>query len=294
VAGRNAAPRRRLIAATFGLELAGESLNEKWWDVRQVIEWGCRLLRRDSPREVERLWYLASIAVAEGAIDTQLLKAPGQQLGLTNHLAHAHARFADDSRFPFSDVVANELLVNEPRRDEPWEPDATLKARAPFESQAAATLRGRAYLRRQIERLREFQTDRTVGLEARLRTGRLLYVLHEPAEALVEFNEVLKNTDDPFLVHLAHLFSARAHEQLGDRNLAARAYRQALEAVPGAQAASMQFAVIQSADGRPTEAVALMKSSFALQPRDPWRLYAHSSYRFWSQYMSALRREIWP
>jgi hypothetical protein len=71
----------------------------------------------------------------------------------------------------------------------------------------------------------------------------------------VEFNEVLKNTDDPFLVHLAHLFSARAHEQLGDRNLAARAYR---------------------------------------QPRDPWRLYAHSSYRFWSQYMSALRREIWP
>ena len=56
----------------------------------------------------------------------------------------------------------------------------------------------------------------------------------------------------------------------------------------------MHLAAILAADGRPTEAYAVMKSSFALQPRDPWRVYGYGSFRFWPQYMTALKREIWP
>jgi tetratricopeptide (TPR) repeat protein len=293
-AGRDAAPRRRLIAATFGLEVASARFREEWGNVRHVIEWGCRLVRRGPPSEGERLWHLASVSLIEGAGDTGLLMAPGRRPGLTNHLSHAHSRFPADIRFPFSDAVAHERGVDERGRDEPWEPDAALKRRAPFESRAELELLRRENTRRYLERLRQVQADPTVGVEAQLRAGRLLHILHESAQAITAFNEVLKRSDDPFFVHLAHLFSGRSYEQLEERDRASTAYRQALEAVPGAQAASMHLAALLAADGRPTEAYAVMKSSFALQPRDPWRVYGYGSFRFWPQYMAALRREIWP
>jgi tetratricopeptide (TPR) repeat protein len=293
-AGRDGTPRRRLIAATFGLEVARARYRDEWLNVRHVIEWGCRLVRRGPPSEAERLWHLASVSLIEGARDTGLLIAPGRRPGLTNHLGHAHARFPADIRFPFSDAVAHESGVGERGRDEPWEPEAALKRRAPFESLAKLELLRRTNIRRYLERLRQVEADPTVGVEAQLRAGRLLYILHEPAQSITAFNEVLKRSDDPFFVHLAYLFSGRSYEQLGERDRASTAYRQALEAVPGAQAASMHLAAILAADGRPTEAYAVMKSSCALQPRDPWRVYGYGSFRFWPQHVAALRREIWP
>jgi tetratricopeptide (TPR) repeat protein len=293
-AGRDVTPHRRLVAATFALEVAGARFEEEWLKVRHLVEWGCRLVGKDPPREVQRLWYLASVSLADGARDLLLLRGARPDPPLLNHLGHAHDRFPDELRFLFASAVSYESGVDEPKRDEVWESEASLKTLAPFELDARFKLSRRATVRRLIDRFGEFRGDRSLGAEAHLRTGRLLYVLHEPAEAMLHFDEVLRRTDDPFLVHLARLFSGRAFEQLGDRDRASRAYRQSLEAVPGAQSASMLLAALVSADGRPGEAYAVMKTSFdvAPQPRDPWRLYGYGSYRFWPQYIAALRREI--
>jgi tetratricopeptide (TPR) repeat protein len=295
-AGPAAVPHSRLAAATFGLELAGRTpLNADWFEVRQVIEWGCRLLRKNPPRDAERLWYLASVSLAEGAHDVLLLRGTIPEKPNLNHLGHARDRFPDDRRFVFAAVVSEEnSSTGEGPRDEPRESDASLKKRA-SEFDAFVELSRRNAIRRLIERFDEFRRDGSLGAEADLRMGRLLLVLHQPAEAFPLFGEVLGTTNDPFLVHLAHLFAGRAFEQLGQRDRARRAYQQSLEAMPGAQAASMQLAAMFSADGRPAEAYAVMKSSFGIdpQPRDPWRLYGYGSYRFWPQYIAALRQQVW-
>ena len=294
-------PRRRLTAATFGLELAGRTpQNEDWFRVRQVIEWGCRLLQKNSRREAERFWYLASVSLVEGAHDALLLPAYRGDQPNRNHLGHAMDRFPGDRRFVFADLVSQEFrTAGEADRDQAWESDASLKKRAVSDElsqlDARVKLSNRAAIRRLIEGFGEFRRDASLGAEANLRIGRLLFVLHEAAQAIPLFDEVLRTTKDPFLVHLAHLFAGRAFEQLGQRDDARRAYQYSLQVVPGAQAASMQLAAMLSADRRPTDAYAVMKSSFGVGPqlRDPWRLYGYGSYRFWPQYIAALRQLVW-
>jgi tetratricopeptide (TPR) repeat protein len=304
-AGPDAAPARRLAAATFGLELAdGTSFDEDWFRVRQVIEWGCRLLQKQPRQDAERLWYLASISLAEGAHDVRLLGAhylwlledrPEQPD--VSHLDHARDRFPDDSRFAFASLVSQEstFFAVEGDRDEPWESDASLNRRAASELDAKIKLSARLAIRRLIDRFGEFRRDASLSAEADLRIGRLLFVLHEPARAISQFDEVLRKTHDPFLVHLAHLFAGRALEQLGDLDRARAAYEESLKVVPAAQAASMLLAARFSADGRRTDAQAVMQSSFSVdsRARDPWRLYGYGSYRFWPQYIAALRERVW-
>jgi tetratricopeptide (TPR) repeat protein len=292
--GRDARARRRLLAATFGLELAGARFEEKWYEVRHLIEWGCNLLRKDPPREAERLWYVASISLADGARDQLLLIGARPDLPMASHVGHAHKRFPDDARFPFATRVNDESRVDEPKREETWESEASLKKRAPFELEARTKLSSRVLVRRYVDRLGEFRDDPMLGTEAHLRAGRLLYVLHEPAQALLHFTEVMRRTDDPVFVHLAHLFSARAFLQRGERDRAAAAFRQSLEVVPGAQAASMELAALLFAEGRPGAAYAVINASFAVepQPRDPWRLYGYGTFRFWPAHIAALRREV--
>ena len=304
-AGPDAAPARRLAAATFGLELAGgTSFDEDWFRVRQVIEWGCRLLQKQPRQDAERLWYLASMSLAEGADDARLLGAHYLVLLRedrpeppdVSHLDHARDRFPDDARFAFASLVSQESsFAGEGDRDEPWESDASLDRRAESELGAKIKLSFRLAIRRLIDRLGEFRGDASLGAEADLRIGRLLFVLHEPARAISQFDEVLRKTHDPFLVHLAHLFAGRALEQLGDLDRARAAYEESLKVVPGAQGASMLLAARFSTDGRWTDAYAVMQSSFAVdpQPRDPWRLYGYGSYRFWPQYIAALRERVW-
>jgi tetratricopeptide (TPR) repeat protein len=304
-AGPDAAPARRLAAATFGLELAGgTSFDEDWFRVRQVIEWGCRLLQKQPRQDAERLWYLASISLAEGAHDVRLLGAHDLLLlredrpepPNVSHLNHARDRFPDESRFAFASLVSQEsTFVVEGDRDEPWESDSSLNRRAASELGAKIKLSARLAIRRLIDHLGEFRRDASLNAEADLRIGRLLFVLHEPAQAIAHFDEVFRKTNDPFLVHLAHLFAGRALEQLGDLDRARAAYGESLKVVPGAQAASMLLAARFSTDGRRTDAYAVMQSSFAVdpQPRDPWRLYGYGSYRFWPQYIAVLRERVW-
>ena len=62
--GPLAAPKRRLIAATFALEMARAA--HGWTFTERMLAWGCARLRDDPhPQAVERSWYLASVGVSE-------------------------------------------------------------------------------------------------------------------------------------------------------------------------------------------------------------------------------------
>lgn len=135
------APARRLLAATFVLDVARVWADERaggtssssattivpsrlfgpprWYYARRLIAWGCQLLRSAEPILPEaRLWYLASTALFEGLQDRELLLGSTRQSSVagdslraelaTGHLAHARAQFPDEMRFRLAEAVAEE------------------------------------------------------------------------------------------------------------------------------------------------------------------------------------------
>ena len=69
-AGAEAAARRRLVAATFALELAYLRRGISWRARYPLIVWSCELLRRQPTKlPAERWWHLASMAILEDAED---------------------------------------------------------------------------------------------------------------------------------------------------------------------------------------------------------------------------------
>ncbi len=69
-AGAGAAPRRRLIAAAFALELAYLRQGIPWRARYPLMVWSCELLRRQpTGLPAERWWHLASMAILEDSED---------------------------------------------------------------------------------------------------------------------------------------------------------------------------------------------------------------------------------
>src|SRR5262245_2499074 len=115
--------RRRLIAATFALEVAsrwvGGGINWAWGS--RLITWGCIQLRNNPvPEPAERLWHLAAVAIISGADDWHLLtgrtwpkgqaprigRDPFQQEPLLGHISHAQARFPSEPRFVMAAAIS--------------------------------------------------------------------------------------------------------------------------------------------------------------------------------------------
>lgn len=70
--------RRRLIAATAGLEIA--YVQRSSWDfTAMLIEAGCELLREDPPGAAERWWHLAAIGLAQAMGNSMFLGEPAYE-----------------------------------------------------------------------------------------------------------------------------------------------------------------------------------------------------------------------
>jgi hypothetical protein len=120
-AGAAAAPRRRLVAAAFALELAHARRSTGWPFRYPLIVWACDLLRT-SPTGLpgERWWYLASVALLEDmgdwehAVGSTIVRKQGveplpparrrffsraDQLEYSDgHVTHARKAFPDEVR----------------------------------------------------------------------------------------------------------------------------------------------------------------------------------------------------
>ena len=248
-----------------GKEYIAESL---WWEAPPLlIEWGCALFRRDnaSPDPLERLWQLAALAVAQRSEDFEFLYSEGvtklyNPKAEIDHLVHARARFPNEPRLLLAEGTAME-----------WR----LQPRA-------------------IKVFEHLQDDPDVGAEARMRMGAIYLRQRNDDRAIAAFEQVKPRTRDPWVVYLAEYFKGQALERRKRQADAERAYRGAVAAVPGAQAASVALAALLFQSDRRTEASDVITTMLARRPRavDPWRGYAHADDRFWPILIARLRAEI--
>jgi len=134
VQGERAA-RRRLVAASFALELARARAHVNWYLRYPFVAWACGVLRHSpTPRRGERLWHLAAIGVMEENDDwphivggqwtqmraaTYLRRTLRQFFGeadydeaTTGHLAHARLAVPDETRWQIAEAHYEETRTS--------------------------------------------------------------------------------------------------------------------------------------------------------------------------------------
>jgi tetratricopeptide (TPR) repeat protein len=287
-AGPEAVDRRELVAATFALEatraalgqpwklllrvpsglggrLTGETLY--WYPPPLILEWACQRLRsRQEPHPAERWWQLAAISVAQRSEDFQFLVGTPFDSSIWNsqdeiaHLSHVEGRLPNEMRIQLAKAVAVEWR---------WPRDA-------------------------VPAFRALSDHPDVGGEARVRLGVSQSRIGQHAEAVATLQLAEQATRDPFLVYLARLFRGRSLERLNRPRDAEAAYRAAIAATPGGQAATTALAGLLAADGRRLESQHVISRMLAVSPApvDPWRVYMHADDRHWPYLIDRLRKEI--
>jgi tetratricopeptide (TPR) repeat protein len=285
-AGPAREPHRRLVAATMALELANARMRDKWLKLRGLVEWGCRLLRRGPPTEGERLWQRASIAVAEGALDSELLFGPASSLRAYSHGSHAQQRFPADPRIAF----VSRFAVPSPARFG----SVTLRPGHETGLDEPARSFDDPGLDTAVRKLTLLFNDPEVGAEAALRAGHLQLMMFRLESALAAFDLALQRSQSDYVTCLAQFFRGRTLERQNKPEEAEQAYARALAAVPNAQSPALADAALLMRQGRTDEANAIVAASFNARPRppDPWRLFPRGDYYRWPIEIAALRTEL--
>ena len=156
----------------------------------------------------------------------------------------------------------------------------------------------RKYLR---DALRDF--DRALRAdprltEARLRRGRVQWLLGQRAEARTSFDAVLRETADVPLLFRALLFRGRGYEE--ERNLeeAERDYRAALDHAPQSQAASVALSYVTWLQGKTSEAKEVLEQALLRAGRrtaaDPFWDYSFGNPEGAERFFESLREELSP
>jgi tetratricopeptide (TPR) repeat protein len=311
--------RRALIAAAFALEAERVRAERGEWTARDddeacagrcVIEWACTLLQsRGVPDDAERIWMLASIALAGGVRDWTFLQnplsRPTEKRGEQGHVQHAIARMPDEPRFRLARAVAlasRQAVTSEmdtprdgSRTEQMADPYSRAIERSPFLvsvlEQRRATLGD--YAREQLDAL---VADPSVGTEARLRLGYLHWVRGDAAEALTAQRAVAEAAQDPDLRYLANFLAAQAAQALGDFRAAEMRYAAALSARPHSQSATLGLAALLYSRGEAKQAYDLVAASRDGRPRDddPWRMFLYGDFAKLPVLVGELRRVVQP
>lgn len=259
--GPDWAPRRRLVVATVALEAANAGLDSQWVHSKELVQWACGLLGEHPAQPAERDWHLAAIAIIEGAGDTGLL---------SSHLQHVRSRFPDEPRLLLAEAFDDEFRY---LTEVMW-----------YGAEHGAGRRTAMF----DEALAHPDTAR----EAHLRLGFMLLQGSRFDEAVAHLRQV-DPPDDPGQMYLARLFEGWAHQRRDPPDLAVaeRAFLEAIDAVPGAYAASLSLALLLYPTERRIEADEVMRAVATADPpvADPWRIYGYGDLRRWPLLIERLR-----
>jgi tetratricopeptide (TPR) repeat protein len=277
--GPSEMPRRRMVAATFALELGLAGVDTQWEFSRQAVEWACGVLRRaGKPTEAERQWHLAALALLEATFQPSSVILLRPEAGsLAPHIRHVSDRFPGEPRLALARALPDE--------HEYWKQRIEIVngVLAVNESVASVAIPS-------LERAAQHPDTRA---EARLRLGHLEYRRGNFAPALAHLAAAAEGDDDPTRTYLAHLFTGWVHEKAGRPDEAIASFRQALAAVNGLAAARGLGVRLYEQDNR-DEADALVKA--ALEPAtavpDPWKVYAYGDFRRFPQLLARLRARL--
>jgi tetratricopeptide (TPR) repeat protein len=285
-AGASREPHRRLAAATMALELANARMRDKWVPLRSLVEWGCELLRAGPATEAERAWQLASIAVAEGALDSALLFSLPTNGRSYDHLPHALQRFPRDARIAFAAKFAIQTLGS------PGAANLQPHLEPPLD-QLSRSVYNPTY-DTAVKKLTALFTDPEVGAEAALRVGYLQLAELRFDRAIEAFDIAIAHSQSSYVTYLAYFLEGRTFERQDKPADAKQAYARAAATIPEAQSAALAYAALLMRDGRTREANALVAASFIARPRplDPWRLFPMGDYYRWPTLIASLRSEL--
>jgi len=136
--------------------------------------------------------------------------------------------------------------------------------------------------------------------EARLRLGRILYLLDRRPDAAQELARALDDATsrgDVFSGYLAGLFLGRLREDAGQADAAVAAYRAALKHYPSGQTASISIGRLLAVSGRTAEGWAVVRAMLDAEPtargepQDPWYAYPPLEQEPWetTQHIAQMR-----
>lgn len=309
VEGTEARAHRLLVAATLALEVV--AAKENW--PSQVVEWACDAFRTAGPPTPnEALWLRASIALAEGHEMWPFLVKPNQPNGKpvaresvpgapadTGHLAHARARFPDDSYLVLAEAVAAEVKASEPA-----DPLAPHSEQTPVATDRISSLLGgpaplsvaqKTALESALAALQPLLTNPDVGAEARVRSGFMELRLGHPDRALPILREAASTGTEPYVKYLAHLYAAWTLAHLERNDDAIVEYRAALAIVPHARSAATLLTALLIMSDKISDAETLVDREIGVQAadnNDPWRTYLLGDYRNYPALIAKLREAI--
>lgn len=281
--GPAAVPRRRLVAATFALEIGYSGLSSQFEMTKQATEWACDLLRSAGPpSEVERKWQLAALALLEGSFE------PGdprrkQEIApaLTKHLGHLKARFPEEPRIELVRAYLHEYDYWTVR----LKPSSVRGMLRTFYDESAAALA--------IPSLESLTQRPGIGPEVHLRLGYLEYARDHLDAALEHLAAASRGSDDPTRAYLAHLFIGWTHEKAKRFDDATASFRRALASVNALSAALALGVRLYGVNSR-DEADAVVQSALdaGVSTPDPWKEYGYGDLRRFPQLIAELRQMI--
>jgi hypothetical protein len=309
--------RRALAAAAFVLETEriraerGEwaALDEQDCAGRCMIEWACTLLGTGGVAdEGERLWMLASVALAGGVRDWSFLHSPlappSARTRERGHAHHAQDRLPDEPRFRLARAVA--IASRTTVTDEMDTPRAGTRTGplsrgivsiiVDLESISPAAQRRAALLEYAKEQFAGLVSDPAVGDEARIRLGYLQWASGDVEQALATQRAAADAAEDPDLRYVANFLAAQAEQTLGDLSSAETHYAAALTARPGSQSATLGLAALLYLRGEARRAYEVVEASRSGRPRDddPWRTFLYGDFAKLPALVGELRRRVSP
>lgn len=261
---------RRYLTA-FALELAAAGSKTHAAAAARLVEWACPYVRSHTPAsDYDRAWQLAALAVLEGGIDSETLRA---------HLDHVQPTMSDEPRFVLGRGIAEEQ-VSAPREALTRGAIASDLLRA---KEAAAREDRLRAAERAIARFRDAAAVPALHAEATLRLGHVEYVLERYDTALEGWSQLdAAPVDDPAVRYLLHVFRGEALEALGRYPDARQSYLRALQISPRAHSATVRLAALlfRHMDADPSPLLDGLVRNDDPQ-RDPWWAYYAADWRFW-------------
>ncbi len=267
---------------TFALDLAGATVARHGVSARRLVEWACYNVRRHMPpNDFDHRWQLAALALMEGEIDPEALRA---------HVDHLESQFPGEPRAAMARAIADEQVMAPAELGSVSNATAAAVARARNPTGAPpAVLLDRAAA--SLEALLKVEALRP---EAGLRLAHVQIEQGRFDRALASLDDVDVSARDGYVRYLSRLFRGVALDGLGRSRDAQSAYRAALETGPHAHAATMALATSLFRTGQRAEADRLVASLLEADDpsKDVWWAYWAGDFRLWGALISPLRNLV--
>jgi tetratricopeptide (TPR) repeat protein len=270
--GRQEAPRRALVMATFALEVVDRALPSD--TTRRLIDWvRQQVLNTQKPSPIELLWHFALVAQLEVIQDTR---------EMSRELEYVRDRFPTEPRFDLargwleyaSYNPGSMLWTSKMGLDHQWD-----TWEIPF-LEHAESLYSKAL------------ANPATGGEARVRIAELRLKANRPDEALAMLQEADRTSRDKETRYLSALQQGWAYTLKQDRPHAIEAFRKALAFLPDAPVASVALGAQLLLDGQRDEAGRVTDAALKSDVRDPWLYHRIPEYRLWPEWIGQLREQL--